>query len=274
MTMKVQKHAGNKNCDLVQFDSISEFYDFISTAPENHVFQDHYWLSSKMNGYSFTKTESFEDAVDLLFNGWDDGAKRLTQQLKSVEKAIAPVSKPRPKAGVVGYQAIVPAYLNGDPNSMMGTVRKPVKQPVVNVTKMIAYGSGVSADTVIAESLKAMQIVKKLENQGQRVNLFIMRSGSAHGKQIACRVKIKGANERLNVSKAAFPMCHPSMQRRLMFRFTETYEGVTAGFRSGYGRPSTKGDVVDILPKNEIVIPTMVWKDVSKIKTFEDLQRL
>lgn len=274
MTMKVQKHAGNRNCDLVQFDSISEFYDFISTAPENYVFKNAWHLSSKSGSKYFTKTESFEEAVDLMFNGWDEGAQKLTQRLKAVEKGLAPVTKPRPKAGVVGYQAIVPAYLNGSPNSMMGTVRKPVKQPVINVTKMIAYSSGTSADTIIEESLKAMQIVKKLEAQGQRVNLFIIHSGSAHGKQIACRVKIKGANERLNVSKMAFPMCHPSMQRRLMFRFTETYEGVTKGFYDGYGRPSSKWDVEDILPKTEIVIPTFVYKDVSKLQTFEDLRKL
>lgn len=120
-----------------------------------------------------------------------------------------------------------------------------------------------------------MQIVKKLEAQGLRVNLNIVL-GSAAGypkKQFVLKIRIKSANERLNVSKLAFPLVHPSMLRRLFFRFVEVYPKFTSAFVGGYGRPVTSSEMRSMF-KGEYLLPNFINKDVSKINTIDDLENI
>lgn len=131
--------------------------------------------------------------------------------------------KPRTCLGVQDYQAVVPLYLMGVPNNMVTKKMVPMKQKVITLNKSIDYNAGVSADDIMDESIKAMQIVKKLEAQGYRCNLNIVLGTSAGSKQFIIKVRIKSANEKLNISKLALPLVHPSMLRRLFFRFIEVY---------------------------------------------------
>lgn len=272
---KGTKHE--QNVKVVEFGSIREFYDYITETPTNEHFEYKY-LESKTHDAYFTGTESFEQAADFLLHGWKIGAEKLAKSARKIESS-GTVEKMRPQRSVAGFQAVVPAYLNGDPRAMISTQRKPVKQPVVNVMKMIAYRGDVSGNRIFEESVKALQIVRQLEASGQRVNLWVVRAHSAGGKTILCRVKVKGANERLNLSKIAFPMCSPSMQRRMMFRFTEVSPETTQSFSSGYGSPLGKYEVVKIMEHaktEEIVLPTFFKRDfdISKIRTVEDLKNL
>ena len=120
-----------------------------------------------------------------------------------------------------------------------------------------------------------MQIVKKLEAQGYRCNLNIVLGTTAGypSKQFVVKVRIKSANEKLNVSKLAFPLVHPSMLRRLFFRFIEVYPHVTKSFVSGYGSPATSNEMRSIF-KGEYLLPNFIKKDVNTIKTIDDLENI
>ena len=220
MAMRTEQ-VTNKT-EVIEFDSLKEFYDYCVTTPFNEAFcwSNH---SSVSGDKHFTQTENFQEAVKLFKNGWSDMASKLVQRLKVIENKTEPTMKPRTTLSVCGYQVIVPLYLQGVPNNMVNKKMVPVKQKIITLNKSIDYSAGVKVDTIIEESIKAMQIVKKLEAQGLRVNLNIVL-GSAAGypeKQFVLKVRIKSANERLNVSKLAFPLVHPSMLRRLFFRFVE-----------------------------------------------------
>ena len=183
--------------------------------------------------------------------------------------------KPKNVLGVTGYQAIVPLYLQGVPNNMVTKKMTPVKQKVITMNKSIDYNGGVNADQIIEESIKAMQIVKKLEAQGYRCNLNIVLGTTAGypSKQFVVKVRIKSANEKLNVSKLAFPLVHPSMLRRLFFRFIEVYPHVTKSFVSGYGSPATSNEMRNIF-KGEYLLPNFIKKDVNAIKTIDDIENI
>lgn len=152
---------------------------------------------------------------------------------------------------------------------------EPVKQKVITLNKSIDYNGGVSADQIIEESVKVMQIVKKLEAQGYRCNLNIV-FGTAAGypsKQLVVKVRIKSPNGKLNVSKLAFPLVHPSMLRRLFFRFIEAYPNITNSFIGGYGSSATSTEMRKIF-KGEYLLPNFIRKDVNKINGIDDFESI
>lgn len=260
--------------EVIEFDSLKEFYDYCVTTPFNEAFcwSNHSSVSSSKH---FTQTENFQEAVELFKNGWSDMAGKLVQKLKVIENKTQPNMKPKNTLSMQGYQAIVPVYLNNQPNAMLSKKMVPIKQKVVTLNKSIDYNGGVSANQIIEESIKAMQIVKKLESQGLRVNLNIVL-GSAAGypeKQFVMKIRIKSANERLNISKLAFPLVHPSMLRRLFFRFVEVYPKFTKAFVGGYGRPATSSEMRTMF-KGEYLLPNFINKDVNKINSISDLENM
>lgn len=262
--------------EIIEFDSLQEFYKYICDTPFNEAFR---WAkhSSVEADKHWTKTESFEEAVSLFKNGWSDMATKLVQKLKVIESKTEPTMKPRNKLDVCGYQAIVPLYLQGVPNCMVNKKMVPVKQKVITLNKSLDYNGGTSSDKIVEESIKAMQIVKKLEAQGFRCNLNICLGTSAgwgkDAKQFIIKVRIKSANEKLNVSKLAFPLVHPSMLRRLFFRFIEVYPNVTKNFVSGYGAPATSSELRNVF-KGEYLLPNFIKKDVNTINGIEDLDKV
>lgn len=266
----------NSKTEVIQYDSLREFYDYLCNTPFNEAFR---WAehSSVKGSQSFTKTKDFEEAVDLFKHGWSDMAGKLVQKLKVIESKTQPTMKPRNTLSVCGYQAIVPLYLQGVPNNMMNKKMVPIKQKVITINKSIDYHAGVDAETIIEESIKALQIIKKLEAQGYRCNLNIVLGSSAgygvNEKQFLIKVRIKSANEKLNVSKLAFPLVHPSMLRRLFFRFIEVYPNVTKNFVHGYGAPAKSSELRKIF-KGEYLLPNFIRKDISKITNIDDLENM
>jgi hypothetical protein len=260
--------------EVIEYDSLYEFYKYLIHTPFNDAFR---WEkhSSVDGSYYFTKTEDFNEAVELFKNGWSDMATQLVQKLKVIENKVEPTMKPRNVLGVAGYQVIVPLYLQGVPNNMVTKKMVPVKQKVVTLNKSIDYSGSVDADRIIEESIKAMQIIKKLEAQGYRCNLNLVLGTTAGSptKQFIIKVRLKSANEKLNVSKLAFPLVHPSMLRRLFFRFIEVYPHITEDFVSGYGRPATSSEMRNIF-KGEYLLPNFINKDVNTIKTIDDLENV
>lgn len=261
----------NNKTEIIEYDSLKEFYDYLCKTPFNDAFR---WAShSSVEGTErFTKTKNFDEAVELFKNGWSDMATKLVQKLKVIESKTEPTMKPRNTLGVCGYQAIVPLYLQGVPNNMVNKKMVPVKQKVITLNKSIDYSCGVSADQIIEESIKAMQIIKKLEAQGYRCNLNIVL-GSSQTKKFVVKIRIKSANEKMNISKLAFPLVHPSMLRRLFFRFIEVYPNITKDFVHGYGYPSTSSELRKLF-EGEYLLPNFIKKDVNKITGIEDLENI
>lgn len=272
--MKV-KENGNK--EIIEYNSLHEFYEYLINTPFNKAFcyAKHSSADNSYKTYTLTKTKDFNEAVELFKNGWSDTATKLVQRLKVKEQTTEPIMKPKNVLGVVGYQAIVPLYLQGVPNNMIAKKMTPIKQKVITLNKSIDYNGGVSADKIIEESIKAMQIVKKLEIQGYRCNLNIVLGATAGypSKQFVVKVRIKSVNEKMNVSKLAFPLVHPSMLRRLFFRFIEVYPNVTKSFVDCYGTPATSSELRSIF-EGEYLLPNFIKKDVNTIKTIDDLENI
>lgn len=269
---------------VAQFNTIGEFSNFITKNPTNKTFKHVKNLDSTLEDeYSmkFTETSNFDEAINLLANGWSNKANEINHKLKAskmdatFKKQIANV------LDVAGYQPIVPLFLTGQPACMVNRKQKLIKQKILTLVKPINYPGYVSSSKWTEEGIKALQIVRSLEANGYRVNVDIVRAGYGDYNNrygVCCRVRVKHSNERLNISKLAFTMCHPSMQRRLMFRFTETYDKVNEDFRYSYGHPFSCKSDFDLVtnPKNEFVLPLFFDKsfDASKVSNMEELRRM
>lgn len=251
---------------FTEFKSIEEFYKYLCDTPFNEAFR---WSRHQsVNGsYEFTQTKSFEEATELLKNGWEDMAKKLTKKLDAKKTEVFYGKRQINTYDVCGYQASVPRYLQGIPTNMINKKNVPVKQKVITVNKCINYSGNTSTETIVEESVKALQIVKKLEAQGLRVNLNVIL-GSQKDVSIACKVRIKSANERMNISKLAFCLVHPSMLRRMLFRYIEVCPHVTREFIYGYGRPIQNSDMKEFC-KDEYLIPAFAEENIENLKDLE-----
>lgn len=267
MAMKeIDKIVFGQRTTGMEFGSISEFINYI----ENRENTKKIGNESTTGSHSFTGTHSYKEAMELLRGGWTEEAKKLTQMLNASVSTKEQQMQRKQVRSVAGGQAIVAAYLNGAPNNMMMQKLEPKKQKVITVTKAIGYLAGVSKETISAEAIKALKVVMKLEAQGYRVNLNVMSVSEDCGKAIACKVRVKNANEKLNISKVAFPMCHPSFFRRMVFKFREVFPNNLLW--KSYGATCSKTYYREMMEDHEYLIPNFIHIDVDKTWCLEDLE--
>ena len=160
----------------------------------------------------------------------------------------------------------------------------PVKQKVVELTKAISYTSNITPEQIEEQSIKCLMIVARLESLGYRVILNVIRANWdwAYGHKArhleVAKIRIKSADERLNISKVAFPLVHPSMLRRLMFRYTEVAPTVPRSFVDGYGAPLAASKIRALLKETsdgkEIFVPAFINIDANNINSIDDLQSI
>lgn len=267
-------HTGVESWNLVEFNSLQEFYDYICGTPLNSTFRWRKELSSQRRSSGWSGTSTFKEATDLMKNGWTYGAQNLTKKLKVAEADKQVQNTYRNILSMAGYQAIVPLYLNGVPNNMVNKKLMPVKQRVLTINKALSCSASVSSETLMNESVKCFQIIKKIESSGIRVNLNLMIS-TGH---VCVKIRLKSAGEKLNISKLAFPLVHTSMFRRLYFRFIETYPTIPSSFSFGYGRVPSESEFKKMCAKGEILLPTLLRGrseyEIEKLSVDELIDRL
>lgn len=256
-----------------EFKTIAEFYDYLTNTPYNDAFKKAEKSSSRRDYRKVrdSQTKDFEEAVNLLKAGWSDMSQKLVNKLKVIDQKSKPIQKRRTCNSMVGYQPIVPLYLVGVPNNMVSNKMVPVKQKVVNIVKLFNYSAYVSSDQIIDESIKVLQVIKKLEQSGYSVNVDIAVGSRTYKTNLAAVIRIKNASERMNVSKLAFPLVHPSMLRRLLFKYIEVNPNATKSFVGGYGTPMDLNEMKQVFP-DSTVIPAIWNVDVNKINSVDDIR--
>ena len=254
--MKETTKTYGKNTSYIrEFDSLNEFESYITNTPLNDTFR---WqkLSSTNGSYSFTQTQSYEEATKLLKDGWSSMAQEITKKLNVIKNQVVNEHVQKILYDVVGFQASVPRYLQGIPTSMVNKKLVPVKQKVITLNKDISYNCGIKTEQIIEASVQTLQLIKKIEAQGIRVNLNLVWGVAAGDTKEVAKVRLKSANERLNISKLSFPLVHPSMLRRLCFRYLEVAPTVTKQYTWGYGAP-LDGSQLKTYCKDEYVLPRL-----------------
>lgn len=217
-----------------EFNSIRKMLEVIERRPNNTVMRNEH--SSDRDDYGFTHTHSYNEARGLLLNGWDGCLDEIKTALKAVQ-AGGTADRRKVTTGVVGYAPHVPNAILGVPNSMIMTEQKPKKQKVISILFDSTENAGTEANELAKAGIAVLGAVQSLEQQGVRVNLKVAFF-TAHKREEAvfATLKLKDYREHLDLKKICFPIAHPSMFRRIGFKWLETCEGITEeAFAYGYG---------------------------------------
>lgn len=256
------KTFGSQTKYIREFKTINEFEDYITNTPLNKAFQ---WKEhqSVSGNYKFTETHSFEEATELFKNGWQTKAQEITKKLV-MKNQVVNSQVQKILFDVVGFQASVPRYLQGIPTNMVNKKLTPVKQKIITLNKDVSYNCSITTEQIIEASIQTLQLINKIEAQGIRVNLNLIWGDKAGNTTEVVKIRLKSANERLNISKLAFPLAHPSMLRRLLFRYLEVAPTVTDDYTYAYGKP-LDGSQLKQYCKDEYVLPRLFDGDITKL---------
>ena len=252
---------------MVEFSSINEL---VKHNREGNVQSDFLSVraSERKNKNNWYGTASYAEAEDLLLYGWDYMAKELKSKI-DVNMRLTGHTQ-RPAYSVAGYQACVPRYLQGLPDSMIYSKRVPKKEKVITINKSVSYSSGVEQRRIVEESAKVLNAINDLESKGLRVKLNIVWKVKNRRRTYSyvIKVNVKQPSQRLNIKQIAFPLVHPSMLRRIFLRTMEVESWCNRkGFCSGYGCPD---NTTENITKGEYYIPAIVSeKEITDIKKYQ-----
>lgn len=231
-----KKNNMSPNIIIERFSSITELANIVGRRKPNSVFRVR-TQASEDKGDEFSLTNSYEESIDLLMNGYKDGLANL--EASSGERISHRQSsfKNIPSVGVVGYVPHIPNAITGIPHSMITTT--PVEQRAKVVTILYDMGSngGTSAKRFITAGRNLLNAILTLELNGYRVGLSVVLSFCTNREQAFCVTQIKNHRQPSNPLKIAYPILHPAFFRRQGFKWIETCLNLTNNeFTDGYGR--------------------------------------
>lgn len=256
----MKRYIKDNKIYITEYSSLSEFIADINSLPNNQYFSNRELSSQKKESENgdWYKTVDYQQATYMMAHGWDSAAEKMAEKVKMTTSIQAVARSSKPSYNVVGSQASVPRYLQGIPTNMVSRKTIYAKQKVVTITKGISYSGWWTAEAILRECIKALQIVQSMENGGQRVRLNVMLASSRDDKHSICKVCIKQPDERLNISKMSFALAHPSMLRRFFFKWIEVDPFITFDLGSSYGVPSYPSIINKGLAENEYYIPEKI----------------
>ena len=143
---------------LEKFESISEFQRTINTREVHEFYKD--ILSSEKATKTFTGTESYEEAENLLLHG----DKSMAAQLVECNgKRMNETKKSTIYNSPIGFVPNVPNYLSGRPDNMFAVKTQTYKScKVLNVCVNSAVACSVETKDIIAFNQKLLNVVYTL----------------------------------------------------------------------------------------------------------------
>lgn len=239
---------GNTKHLIRRCDGVEDFIDNAIPKPGTVRVEDR---ASYNGAKSFTQTNSFDEAVKLLRGGWTDGLRKVAELSEKVTAAIgAPAPEMQMVPDVQGGAIDMGAYLAGEPESMTTWFEELGQHKIVHFVINMAASAGVNANSTLARGAVIAATIDALESAGNRCVVDVLNSVS-HTWRFTTVVRIKDAQDPLDMERLAFAVAHPSMLRRLTFGHYENEEAEARGMIGvhwGYGTPQAipkqlRGDV-------------------------------
>lgn len=251
------KYYKKDDYDIMEydFDSITEFLDYIENTPINSEVWGYRDLASETKNYDFCKTQSLEEAIKLCKYGYHENFDKLIELKKKLEKYIKMSDKKRKqKHFYIGYAPDVKAYLEGNPLSMFN--KENPKRQHIDIYFNAANLAIASSNQIFNRGAITLSIVEILENMEFNVGLNVFTMSSECNQIHYVKLNLKKSGERLNIQKLYFLLCHPSFLRRLIFRLREQTPDITSYWTHAYGSTCDDYTIREIinLSEKDIVI--------------------
>lgn len=265
--MKIWIEEKGKKTFFVKFDNIVELVRYCKNTP-NSSSMAAYNDSQHTNNESWYGTATYQDAEKLITNGWEEGFKKLAENLRDrdVDEEIQN-RRFTPRTDIVGFTPCVPHLLVGRPDTMHNAEMHPKKFKIVDIVSNCSASCGTSQAEINRRGIVIVNYINQLEMAGYRCNLHVAELAEKGNEQTLYITKIKDSTEPISIKRIAFPLIHSSMLRRFYFKVLETLP-VDSGWGYGYGRP-TDGHV-DLLYK--IHKKTFVFPSFNTINCTEPIK--
>lgn len=237
------------------FNSLTEYNEYLNNGKDTDGMSARDGSHSSYDP-SWFGTKDYADAENRMMNGDDESAKKIEigGNGQSVYKNVhSTVAKPKLVRGRAGFMPSVAAYCAGSSRCMYKSKKQIVKSKTTTIVYNISALGGVSSTEIARAAYNMLKAVLKIEASGVRVNFYISTLAETRNKKFGSVVKIKDSGQYFNFLKMAYPMVHPSMQRRQGFRFREITEGI-----SGYG-----ATIKDVQELKEVVESNTPIKDAT-----------
>lgn len=261
------------------FDSIHELLSTLDSRENNSVMRGKH--SSDSGDYDFTRTHSYKEACDLISTGYTDILPKIKDGIRNTEQKFKSefqlIPKNRPHNQEEGFVPHVPNSILNLPNSMININKQPQKQKTLDIVYVMGAYCGQDAQLFIDAGVCLLSAIKILELRNISVRLRVSFKFSSDymnetdGEMLFPTVTVKNYRQRLDLQKLCFPLAHPSMFRRIGFKWLETQPKVEGNWACGYGYSIAESNQFDFdnmvkmlnLPKNTIVLKAQQIKDLK-----------
>ena len=240
------------------FNSFSELENFISSSPRLKVNQkkEGSKISERTDNdyFEFSGTTGYAQASEFLRGGYTYGCEQLRKEMNGLAKNYKNVVTV--KNDVFGVVPNIGSYMTGHPKNMINikNEKRAVKTKVINMIVNTNVSYKISTDDVLKVGAATLLQLIRMERNGYKVNLYVSnRTLNDDNDTILCVfLKIKNSGEQLNLLKVAYPIVHPSFQRRHMFAVRERIIDVRKGY--GYSQRVEESDLPAGMHKDNTII--------------------
>lgn len=236
------------------FDSLQSFADTVNKRKVNQTFKNSpYALVSQVEGdIQKYGTESFSEANNMLNTGDNSNLSKLkSANIKSISHSSDYIKNMlKIEKNVCGCLPNIPLYLIGAPNNMLNFKRTQTKSKVINILVNIAVSYDVTAKEIVEAGANIASVVRELEKNGIRVNLYVSCFSKKLNDYIGFVANIKKSSAPLNMLNITYPLINPSMLRRHFFRYIETVPvKIDKGYTENYGHVTSFNTMLKQEPK-------------------------
>ena len=243
------------------FYSIGSLVSCLEKRTNNSVMKDK--QSSNRNEFTFFGTYSYQEAKLLLLNGWSDLLDRIKPTYNKNIKVLSYKYIRKKSTNIntmVGGLPNVPRTLMCLPNNLINREPSVKKINSIEIVYDISVDCSIEIREVVKSGIALLSAIRLLEQSGIQLKLtccfFTSKSSSiGNSETVIGTVLLKDFAEKLNLLKVCFPLAHPSMIRRIGFKFLETIPGITkADFTFGYGSTVQLDDLRKIFQADNTVV--------------------
>lgn len=256
------------------FDSLEDYLSYLQDAETHEAFMRGL-QASEAGSEEFTLTTSFDEAVELARFGWHDGFNDLVALVEKVKRNLNMKIDPnRTFHDYVGFAPDVKAYLEGSPLTM---VNKPVvHKPLVTVYMNTSYTGNEMRERIYSRGAIVLAAAEALELMGFMVDLRLFEMSYVDKDIHFSEYRLKMPDERVNLQKLYFPLCHPAWVRRLNFRLIETSPDMTDAWAGSYGIPAETPMIRMVLGlgDGDILVPTIQEMKIEGADVLADAEKL
>ena len=207
--------------------------DFLTTNDSRkQIRNEEDFTRKKASDRSFTLVNNYDEAVDLITNGYKEALTTFNEVLKLANNTKRKVTF---RNDVVGFAPIVPNAMLGLPKSMVNTHITNIKTPVIDIYYDSRFSGGTDAEVFIETGKKLLTAIMTLEQSGYKVNLYWCNFKARDNTDNidVCLLKVKDSNRALDLNRITFPIAHPAMLRVFSFDWmSKVPDGIE---RSGFG---------------------------------------